>query len=655
MSAPRYNLSEDEDDDLFGDNPGSDGDDNDNTMRPPTSSRVNRRPPSSLSDSTGVSYSKFSQQRAHPSGALPKPSSISPDLLAALTHDELYHNQQYRKTHEKVANLEHTVSEMVCEIVELRRTCKGIALSTTPVVNDTVPDPERLVFPSPQPPSLVRPQHLPQSVLWTSEDAKNDPLVGIKKSNQSRAPNGSGHPSLKRNWHLEIPMDVDPTDPRSIDQPRKKRYFKTFFPNEWNAAVTELEAAAPLLTLCADHWKAESTLGAVLRDRHLPSRPPSPHSPPPQQSRLSPRRRLKAASPSVPRARSPTQRPNKKAKHDGQKGKETSGTGTGVSGGLPPASPPSTPAFLAMARAAAPSQQPRARPRANFKDIIVCPSASNLIDVITNDFPTVPDAADLLRAMHDATDCETRKPSNSVTALLDRLDSADPDAPDVDDDDSNENWGHAQFTAGSLTIRSALVDWESVGSTSTAFKLIAATYLADNYLELLFEQLQRCWKDAQSSSASPLAPAPAASGSSDAEPAPSKSKPAPKSKAAPKPKAAPSKPKAAPSKPKAAPSKPKAAPSKSHAAPSNSSGTAPAAPTEPSPTKPSGAKAGPSKLSGTKAGPSKSAKRTEPAASKSSPTEPASKRATLSRAAKAHCGAPMDQDESASQEASSEG
>ncbi|KAH8978792.1 hypothetical protein EDB83DRAFT_2537454 [Lactarius deliciosus] len=277
-----------------------------------------------------------------------------------------------------------------------------------------------------------------------------------------------------------------------------------------------------------------------------------------------------------------------------------------------------------MARAAAPSQ-PRAQPRANFKDIIVSPSASNLI------------------------------------ALLDRLDSADPDAPDVNNDDSNENWGHAQFTGGGLTIRSALMDWESVGSTSTAFKLIAATvrtckvaralctargrssttYLADNYLELLFEQLQRCWKDAQSSSTSPLALAAAASGLSDAEPAPSKPKPAPKSKPAPKPKAAPSKPKAVHSKPKAAPS--------------NSSGTAPAAPAKPSSTKPSGAKAGPSKLSGTKASPSKSAKRTEPAATKSSPTKPAPKRATLSRAAKAHRGALMDQDKSTSPEASSEG
>jgi hypothetical protein len=119
--------------------------------------------------------------------------------------------------------------------------------------------------------------------------------------------------------------------------------------------------------------------------------------------------------------------------------------------------------------------------------------------------------------MHEATNFEAHEPSDDVVALLNRLDSADPDAPDIDDDDSNENWGHAQFTAGGLTIWLSLVNWEAVGSTSTAFKLIAAAirtskvaralcavrgrsatvYLADNYLELLFEQLECCWKGAQ--------------------------------------------------------------------------------------------------------------------------------------------------------------
>ncbi|KAH8978512.1 hypothetical protein EDB83DRAFT_2327316 [Lactarius deliciosus] len=73
------------------------------------------------------------------------------------------------------------------------------------------------------------------------------------------------------------------------------------------------------------------------------------------------------------------------------------------------------------------------------------------------------------------------------------------------------------------------------------------------------------------------------------------------------------------------------------------------------PSHPYSAKASPSKLLGTKAGPSKSAKRTEPAATKSLPTKPAPKQATLSCAAKAHCGALMDQDESTSPEASLEG
>ena len=119
--------------------------------------------------------------------------------------------------------------------------------------------------------------------------------------------------------------------------------------------------------------------------------------------------------------------------------------------------------------------------------------------------------------MDEATDIETREPSKDVVALLDRLDSADPDSEDVDEDNANENWGHAQFTGGDLTIRSALVDWEAVGNTSTAFKLIAAAartckvaralcaakgqspraYLADEYFDLLLVQLQRCWEGAQ--------------------------------------------------------------------------------------------------------------------------------------------------------------
>ena len=118
--------------------------------------------------------------------------------------------------------------------------------------------------------------------------------------------------------------------------------------------------------------------------------------------------------------------------------------------------------------------------------------------------------------MDKVTDIETRKPSKDVVVLLDRLDSVDPNSKDVDEDNTNENWGHVQFTGG-LTICSALVDWEAVGNTSTAFKLIAVAartckvaralcavkgqspraYLADKYFNLLLVQLQHCWEGAQ--------------------------------------------------------------------------------------------------------------------------------------------------------------
>jgi len=60
-------------------------------------------------------------QPAHPSGALTKPSSLSPDLVTALTHNDLLHNQGYQKAQQKISDLEKTVSMMVCEQVELRR------------------------------------------------------------------------------------------------------------------------------------------------------------------------------------------------------------------------------------------------------------------------------------------------------------------------------------------------------------------------------------------------------------------------------------------------------------------------------------------------------------------------------------------------------
>lgn len=108
------------------------------------------------------------------------------------------------------------------------------------------------------------------------------------------------------------------------------------------------------------------------------------------------------------------------------------------------------------------------------------------------------------------------QPSMEATAFLDRIQQADPNSPEVEEDDTNESWGHQQFTAGCMTISSVLQSWASVGNAETACKLISATiktckvarqvcfkrgkaprsYLSDSYLENLGDRLWTLWQDA---------------------------------------------------------------------------------------------------------------------------------------------------------------
>jgi hypothetical protein len=100
--------------------------------------------------------------------------------------------------------------------------------------------------------------------------------------------------------------------------------------------------------------------------------------------------------------------------------------------------------------------------------------------------------------------------------FLARLENADPNVPDLSEDDSNAGWGHYQFTAGGLTISSALVSLKSVGNSETVCKLFAAalktcivarhicfergldpsSFISDTYLQILAEKLWDLWKEA---------------------------------------------------------------------------------------------------------------------------------------------------------------
>ena len=66
-------------------------------------------------------------------------------------------------------------------------------------------------------------------------------------------------------------------------------------------------------------------------------------------------------------------------------------------------------------------------------------------------------------------------PPPTTLCFIERIETADPYAPDINEDDNNITWGHWQFTAGSMTLRSVIKTWSDVGDISTAYRLLAAS------------------------------------------------------------------------------------------------------------------------------------------------------------------------------------
>jgi len=105
-------------------------------------------------------------------------------------------------------------------------------------------------------------------------------------------------------------------------------------------------------------------------------------------------------------------------------------------------------------------------------------------------------------------------PSDDVVAFLQRAKHADPNSPDISEDDNNASWGHDQLS-GSTTL---FASWHNIGSTNIACRLIAvvikickvarhlsfvkhintSSFLSDAYLENTINLLWTSWKEALS-------------------------------------------------------------------------------------------------------------------------------------------------------------
>ncbi|KAF8262085.1 hypothetical protein EI94DRAFT_1744446 [Lactarius quietus] len=147
----------------------------------------------------------------------------------------------------------------------------------------------------------------------------------------------------------------------------------------------------------------------------------------------------------------------------------------------------------------------------------VNPSADSLVAILKSEFPSLIDTPGLLHSMNAQRTFKQGKPSDSVTTLLERVQSTDPSSPDIDEDNVSQSWGHYQFTAGGLSPLSSLTSWQNIGNVATAFKLVAAAiktcqdahlmcakagtpkttrFISDVYLEKICECLKKFWVDA---------------------------------------------------------------------------------------------------------------------------------------------------------------
>lgn len=138
------------------------------------------------------------------------------------------------------------------------------------------------------------------------------------------------------------------------------------------------------------------------------------------------------------------------------------------------------------------------------------------VDEFNERFSGIQGAIDLLNAMELSPEFKVGKSSDDFTSFLERIKNANPNEPDLSEDDSDASWGHYQFTAGRLTCTTVLTSWDAVGGCSNACDLIAAalktckvarhlcfernvevaSYLSDIYLENVVSILWDLWKSA---------------------------------------------------------------------------------------------------------------------------------------------------------------
>ncbi|EGN98776.1 hypothetical protein SERLA73DRAFT_152597 [Serpula lacrymans var. lacrymans S7.3] len=242
---------------------------------------------------------------------------------------------------------------------------------------------------------------------------------------------------------------------------------------KWAAIIQEVEQQQPLLALCSNHWKAEHVLGQMLRSTTTMKT---------QLSLLSRQEQEQEWEWEQEREREQKLKNNVEQGQVSRKRRRNNGQfSVPIQKSLPP------PSFLSVS-------SDKGSKKYNVDFIEVSSSILDLKTIITRNFDSNSFGINLLNAMELSTDFSPGPPSSLMLKFIERIERADPNSPEFDEDDHGVSWGHHQFTSGSMTSSSVLTSWTAIGKD---FALdLSLTFLADNYLNNILEQIWAAWKAA---------------------------------------------------------------------------------------------------------------------------------------------------------------
>ncbi|KAM6491607.1 hypothetical protein JOM56_012999 [Amanita muscaria] len=501
-------------------------------------------------------------------GMLPGISQL-PAQVETLELPDLLRNQYVRNLHDRVDNLTAQVMELQGRLVQVlerppqphyipHSRIPSSALSTTPGSNGTdgIGPNDSVSVGNDRPRGKtvapnVRPERYPSSILWTWGECQMDPhAIPSKGKNPSRPAmdraiqNEDSTEIEKAEWkniletarlvvnRVLLPLPIPPSLPPTTT--RTRSLYRDHYLQKWEDAIDELEQLHPLLTLCANHWKADHTLRCVFNN---------------MSSAESARKRKKAPGSEVQSdlideaPGTPQLGPNPEDETQQSRQQPKPSNGSSMAGILASPFGITSPTALNRKRNRVDSNNLQERqtkfqktgegekpltttkdtqgsadaPRNNTQLLHVDPSVDNLISIFQADFPqnSFPNhdaALALLQSFKAQPKFVANDPSESLMNLIKETEGADPN-DELDEDENGLNWGHRIFSH-----RLGNLSWQDIGSTVVACRLIAAivktckqarhacaklgirgSYISDSYLDRVIDILREKWDEQGSS------------------------------------------------------------------------------------------------------------------------------------------------------------